>query len=67
MHLFLFVKSPLKVIILAEKTSTNDQYYDQLQTSAVVEFGMVLLPVFSSHDVVSYLASLVRKLSFRNN
>ncbi|EDV25569.1 uncharacterized protein TRIADDRAFT_55800 [Trichoplax adhaerens] len=55
------MQSPLKVIILAEKTLTNNQYYDQLQTSAVIEFGMVLLPIHSTNDIASYLSSLVNQ------
>ena len=46
-------------IVLAEKTKTSSQYFAGVQKLAVLDLGLVLLPVNSQSEAASLLAQLV--------
>ncbi|XP_066184058.1 Fanconi anemia core complex-associated protein 24 [Sylvia atricapilla] len=55
--------SSLRGIVIVEKTQISDQYYSGVQKLAVLELGMVLLPVANQEEASQLIIQLVREQS----
>jgi len=50
--------------VIADKTAVSSQYYSQLQTFAVVQLSLVVVPVSDCSEAVGFLLQLVKSLLF---